>query len=228
MVASSDLNQIALKQLRLDVLPSVTHKAFLRCIHLSFFSSDNWYLAGGTALSLQAGHRQSVDLDFFTSQKTFDEKRTEEILSETKKWETSSLARNTLYGKFFNAKISLIAYPFFRPAEPFLQIGTVQVLTPLDIAAMKIVAISQRGRKRDFIDLYWLCRNRLTLYESLERAEHQYKVKQNRNHLLKSLVYFEDAEADPMPTIFFDADWATVKNYFLTEVPILAKKILGL
>ena len=228
MVASFDLNQATLKQLRLDILPPTTRKAFLRCVHLPFFSSNDWYLAGGTALALQAGHRQSVDLDFFTSQKTFDEKGAEETLSETKDWETSSLASRTLYGKFSGAKMSLIAYPFFRPAEPFIQLGAVSILTSPDIAAMKIVAISQRGRRRDFLDLYWLCQHRLTLLESVERAERQYTVRQNRNHLLKSLVYFADAETDPSPTIFFDADWPTVKNYFLTEVPRLAKKILGL
>lgn len=151
MVAPSRLNSAVLEQLHLDALPITTRKAFLHSIHLPFFSSSGWYLAGGTALALQVGHRQSVDLDFFTSQETFSEKAAAETL---------------------------------------------------DIAVMKVVAISQRGRKRDFIDLYWLCRHQLTLLESIERAERQYNVKQNRNHLLKSLVYFEDAEADPMPTLF--------------------------
>ncbi|MEK7208490.1 MAG: nucleotidyl transferase AbiEii/AbiGii toxin family protein [Patescibacteria group bacterium] len=227
MVATAQLNNV-LSTLRLDALPLFARDAFLRCATLSLFSRGGWYLAGGTALALQVGHRQSHDLDFFTSERRFSERRIEEELAREKTWVRESITDGTLYGELLGAKVSLIAYPLFKPAEPFLAVGTVSVLTPPDIAAMKITAISQRGRKRDFVDLYWLSRNVQPLAESFKRAQKQYSVRQNPNHIVKSLVYFGDAEADPMPTLFFDATWEDIKKYFRQEVLRIAKKLIGL
>lgn len=185
-------------------------------------------MAGGTALALQAGHRRSVDLDFFTAQKTFDEKKIEESFSNRGEWVTTSLSEGTVYGEFFGGKISLISYPFFRPARPMPAFGTVAMLAPADIAVMKIVAISQRGKKRDFFDLYWLCRNVRPLGDIIASVNQQYIVRQNPAHILKSLVYFSDAEDDPDPVIFFDADWKRVKDFFRGEVAAVAKKLMKL
>lgn len=214
--------------LYLNALPAITSRAFLRCTTMPLFANGEWYLAGGTALALQVGHRQSVDLDFFTPERTFDEQKTEVGLQATEMWETSSRSDGTLYGTFARAKMSLIAYPFFKPALATLKIGTVNLLRPQDIAAMKIVAISQRGRKRDFVDLYWLSKNIQPLAESFEHALAQYTARQNPSHMVKSMVYFEDAEQDPMPTLLFNATWENIKKYFQTEVPQIAKKLIGL
>lgn len=185
-------------------------------------------MAGGTALALQVGHRQSVDLDFFTPEKSFDEKKLQEKLNLESTWETDSLDHGTLYGRLLGAKMSLIAYPFFDHAEPLLQVGSVSIMTPPDIAAMKITAISQRGKKRDFVDLYWISKNVQPLEESIKRAERYYRTRQNPNHILKSLVYFVDAEDDPMPALFFNVSWDEVKKYFRREVPRIAADIFGL
>ena len=228
MVSSPQIKTQGLEALHLEALPPVTKKAFLRCVEMPFFSSKKWYLAGGTALALHAGHRQSVDLDFFTVEKSFDEKRIEEELSAAGDWKTSSMDYGTVYGEFGGAKMSLIAYPFFRPSEPFSRVGHVDIVVPPDIAVMKIVAISQRGKKRDFVDLYWMCLHTQSLRESIDRTLKQYTVRQNPTHLLKSLVFFEDAENDPMLELFFKADWRTVKSYFRREVPKIAESLMGL
>lgn len=211
-----------------DVLPKATMTAFKICTKIDFFSGDMWYLAGGTALALQMGHRQSVDLDFFTKQKTFNEKEIEEILNNKGEWVTTSLSKGTLYGELLKAKMSFIAYPFFTPAMPTKRCGTISLLTPPDIAVMKIIAISQRGKKRDFFDLYWICKNAQPLHESLLNVHKQYSVHQNLTHILKSMVYFEDAESDPEPEIFFKASWSEVKSYFNKEIPVIAKKVMNL
>lgn len=69
-------------------------------------------------------------------------------------WQTDILRKGTMYGKLYKAKVSFIAYPFFVPRQTFRLYGLVPVLDLRDIAVMKIVAISQRGRKRDFFYLY--------------------------------------------------------------------------
>ena len=209
-----------------SALPKATAKAFVRCSEINLFSRGAWYLAGGTALALQTGHRRSVDLDFFTKEKIFNEKKLEENMSEHGGWITSSVSRGMLYGEFLGAKISFIAYPFFTPAEPMRKQGAVLLLAPLDIAVMKIIAISQRGKKRDFFDLYWICQNINPLDSIISRVAKQYSVNQNTMHILKSLVYFEDAESDPEPEINFDANWKKVKNFFIKEIPIIADKVI--
>jgi len=94
---------------------------------------------------------------------------------------------------------------------------------------MKTIAVSQRGRKRDFFDLYWCANNLESLEEIIKRLPAQYpSVAHDYHHILKSMVYFEDAESDPEPEIFFNANWKEVKRFFMKEIPIIAKNVIGL
>jgi len=115
MVVARSIAKNELDKLHLDVLPRVTRLAFLECIKLPLFAKNNWYLAGGTALALQVGHRQSVDLDFFTTKLSFDELAVERELLATGKWQLTYKEKGTIYGVYADAKMSLIAYPFFIP-----------------------------------------------------------------------------------------------------------------
>lgn len=210
-----------------ETLPPNTKKA------LDFFSAEKWikkskwYLAGGTALALQAGNRKSFDLDFFTTDKDFDEKKLLARFIGNKYWSTDVEEKNTIYGQLFKAKVSFIAYPFFIPKQEFLWHNSARVLSRIDIAVMKITAISQRGKKRDFFDLYWCAKNIESLENIIKRLNVQYpSIAHNYHHILKSLVYFEDAESDPDPEIYFNADWKKVKNFFTKEIPLIADKIM--
>lgn len=221
--------RVAPEALHLDILPAATRRAFIACTRLGMFRASRWYLAGGTSLALHVGHRQSVDLDFFTPQKRFRTRALEEKLRATGRWRTTMARGGTLYGVFQNARVSFIAYPFFRPSRRSVSCGSVRMLIPEDIAAMKIVAISQRGRKRDFVDLYWYCMNRESLNDVVRRALRQYPdQRQNVPHFLKSLTYFDDAEKDPMPPLLFKTSWNEIKRYFSREVPRVARELLGL
>ena len=103
----------------------------------------------------------------------------------------------------------------------------IKILRPLDIAVMKIIAISQRGRKRDFLDLYWCAKNIEPLEKTIKRLKTQYPtVAHDYHHILKSLVYFNDAESDPEPDIYFKASWKDVKNYFEKEILNITNKII--
>ncbi len=213
-------------QLFFNTLPKDAVLALKKCSEIDFFLHDKWYLAGGTALALRAGHRRSYDLDFFTENKSFDEKGVEKVLNNQGEWITNHISEGTVFGLFSKTKMSLIAYPFFTPAQKVLKFGTVSLLAPADIAVMKIIAISQRGKKRDFFDLYWICQHVVPLYDSILKVDKQYSVRQNPNHILKSLIYFQDAEDDPEPEIYFKATWREVKKFFTKEIPVIAKKII--
>lgn len=208
-----------------SVLPSATKKALDILGKAMWLKRSSWYLAGGTALALQTGHRSSVDLDFFLPKYNFSSSKLLEHFGKNN-WETDILRENTVYGKLAKAKTSFIAYPFFVPRKPFHWYGTVRILDADDIAVMKLIAISQRGRKRDFVDLYWYCKNRGSLFEIFSKLDDQYpSVAHNYQHILKSLTYFVDAENDPMPKIFFKATWQGIKKFFEAEVVEIARKL---
>ena len=84
---------------------------------------------------------------------------------------------------------------------------------------MKIDAIAARGAKRDFIDLYFICAYGHGLPELLNCYDRKYrKLSSNIIHIKKSLVFFNDAEADEMPKMLKRTKWEAVKRYFENEV----------
>src|SRR3989344_3809923 len=98
-------------------------------------------------------------LDFFTKLSRFDNVDLLDRISSGGNLEIELNKDNTIFAKLLGAKISFIAYPFFVPQQIPMNYGAVKILLPIDIAVMKVVAISQRGRKRDFFDLYWCAKN---------------------------------------------------------------------
>ena len=210
-----------------DILPATAKKALNHLKGQLWLERTNWYLAGGTALALQVGHRTSQDLDFFNPRKFSPQSLVKKFSSDDLK--TTILREGTIYGSLLGAKISFIFYPFFLPKEPLLSYGSVRVLHERDIAVMKIVAISQRGTKRDFVDLYWYCQNREPLLDVVRRLEGQYpRIAHNYHHILKSLTYFADADADPIPKLHFRVTWKEIKNYFQTQIPQITRELLKL
>lgn len=172
---------------------------------------------------------KSFDLDFFSAEPKFDTNKILGKLSNNSGWKTNLDEENTIYGELFGAKVSFIAYPFFVPDSEFIKFGSIDILSARDIAVMKIIAISQRGRKRDFFDLYWCAKHIEPLEDAIRRLKKQYpSVAHDYHHILMSLEYFEDAQADSDPEIKFKAGWKQVKEYFESEVPQLMKKIMEL
>ena len=213
--------------LYLEILPRATKKALVFLSKQSWLNKSDWYLAGGTALALQTGRRKSIDLDFFTKKPKFNSKTVLGNFLNNNDWRINFEEENTVYGELFKAKVSFIAYPFFVPKQNFIQYGAIKILHPIDIAVMKVIAISQRGKKRDFFDLYWCAKNIEPLENLIKRLKIQYPtVAHDYHHILKSLVYFNDAESDPSPEIFFKATWKNVKDYFKKEIPIITNKII--
>ncbi|OGI94960.1 hypothetical protein A3A03_02190 [Candidatus Nomurabacteria bacterium RIFCSPLOWO2_01_FULL_40_18] len=213
----------------LGILPEKTRKALDFLSKKDWLADSRWYLAGGTALALQTGHRKSVDLDFFTQDKSFSNDNLLGHFSSLAEWKTDINSQGTIYGELFGAKVSFIAYPFFTPVEKPMLFGYVKILKQPDIAVMKIIAISQRGRKRDFFDLYWLVHHGEDLENTIRKLKNQYPtVAHDYHHILKSLVYFEDAEKDATPEINFKVTWNEIKNFFIHHIPQITKDLVDL
>lgn len=181
----------------------------------------NAYMAGGTAAALQLDHRISVDFDFFTEQAFVPRTFTDE-LSKQGSFEESQVSKGTVLGKFEGVKFSLFIYghPLLFDPLPFESVSIADIR---DVAAMKLDAISSRGAKRDFIDLYYICRTGYTLKDVFDFYDRKYgKLNSNFVHIQKSLIYFNDAEADEMPRMLKETKWKDVKRFFEREVRKIA------
>ncbi|MBI5043037.1 MAG: nucleotidyl transferase AbiEii/AbiGii toxin family protein [Nitrospirae bacterium] len=170
-------------------------------------------------MALQLGHRLSVDLDFFTQ----SEFSTELILQEMQKLRLSPQVlreeRGTLTTIIKGAKVSMFHYPY-----PFIDktvsIKGVPIAGILDIASMKIIAISQRGAKRDFIDLYFILQD-MPFWKIAKNMIERYGSNRINPVLIgKSLVYFRDAENDPEPLHCKEKmpKWDIIKKFFIKNI----------
>lgn len=179
---------------------------------------NDFYLAGGTGLALVFGHRISIDLDFFSSKKTDNEYMVRE-LKKIGNFEVETLEERTLHGTFEGTKLSFMHYPY-KLLKKTHAYGNIKIADPIDIACMKISAISSRGAKKDYVDLYYLLQ-KWSLAEIVAHFEEKYAgIGYNLMHILKSLSYFSDADSDPDP-VFLDRghpSWTAVKRTIQREV----------
>lgn len=177
-----------------------------------------FYLAGGTALALQIGHRVSVDLDFFTLS-MFDSNELFEFLKDS--YEVSGATRSvnslslfvTLHDERIKVDMIRHNYPFLQPVK---HVENIRLSSLQDIAAMKLNAVANRGAKKDFYDIYALL-TRFSLKELLTFFQQKYE-QLNSLTVLKSLVYFADADLEPDPVSLLDVSWADVKKEITTRV----------
>lgn len=186
------------------------------------------YLAGGTALALRLGHRISVDLDFFT-RKTFDEQKfAEKMNTLSVGFKLEKLDWRTVLGFVGKTKFSVFFYNYPLLSKPEKYLG-INIANIKDIAPMKLLAVSDRGIKRDFIDLYFIIavEKIFTLEEVFELYDLKFKtLPQNKLHILKSLSYFESAENTPMPKMLKKVEWPMIKKFFVRESKNLAMRFL--
>ncbi|MBU1110313.1 nucleotidyl transferase AbiEii/AbiGii toxin family protein [Patescibacteria group bacterium] len=179
----------------------------------------NFYLAGGTALALQLGHRVSEDLDFFSP----GEFQPLQLLSRIKKdlpdFETQNVNQSWGTLKFFNNRTMVSFFTYDYPLlENFTDFEGTKIASIKDIGSMKITAIADRSVKKDFIDLYFICQS-ISFEDLLENFKLKYKnINFELYHYLKSLAYFEEAEDTPMPYMLKPAEWEKVKEFLRGEI----------
>jgi hypothetical protein len=179
---------------------------------VAWVSKRGFYLAGGTGCALHLGHRRSQDLDFFSSA----DFSPGDLWAELKKMGDCTpdyTDAGTWVGEFLGTKIGFFHYPYplLRETVPFQGLALASLE---DIGCMKIEAIVGRGRKRDFIDLYFLLREMgFDLGSLLGLFRTKYASSPgNGIHLLKSLVYFIDADSDPNPVMLVEYSWPEIKK----------------
>lgn len=172
-------------------------------------------LVGGTALALQYGHRQSIDLDFFGG---LPEDK-EELVEMTRRVGNVLITNRTkmiLQTVINQVKVDFVDYSRYAWIdEPVLGDGFV-LASDKDIAAMKVNAIIGRGTRKDFIDLYVLLQH-YSLPEIMGFYKQKYPEFSEYRALL-SMTYFEDAEMQDMPKMFIDTHWDAMKKTIIQVV----------
>jgi predicted nucleotidyltransferase component of viral defense system len=171
-------------------------------------------LAGGTSLSLQIGHRLSVDLDFF-GKRPFESQEILDLVHPFGTVKMLSQRRNILVLDINGVKVDFVNYSYL-PIEPVQHHTGIRLLGLPDIAAMKLAAIAGRGRKRDFIDVFFLLK-KYKLAELLDFYNRKFPDG-SEFMVIKSLTYFEDADQDENPKMLQKIDWQKVKNSIQKEV----------
>ena len=175
---------------------------------------SDFYLVGGTSLSLQMGHRNSIDIDLFgNSEINFD--LFIKKLSEYGEVKVAQSTKNILITKINDVKVDFVNYKYPLLTD-CLYTDNIRMLSTKDIAAMKLNAIAGRGSKKDFIDLYFLL-NEFSLRDILSFYEEKFSDG-SVFMVQKSLTYFEDADIQLQPKMFLDFNWETCKQKIIEEV----------
>lgn len=175
---------------------------------------------GGTSLALQFGHRLSIDLDFF-SENLIEH---EEILINIKPLGKVDIVSKSKYISCFyidDIKVDFVSLPYKWIDESVLK-DSIRLASIKDIAAMKLAAITNRGSKKDFIDLALLI-DQLGLNQMMNLYHEKYPDGMEMM-VLRSLVYFDDADAQPDPVMLVPYDWRKVKKLILDEVKLFSNQ----
>lgn len=194
---------------------------------LGFLKKYGLYLAGGTALALQLGHRRSMDLDFYTSKEFKYKKLRGELERKFKKAIFIQGSEGTLIMELDKVAASFFRYPYHLifPVIKFNELPP--IASTKDIAAMKLIAIADRGIKRDFFDIYFLLKE-----FSLETVFKWVKEKYpefNIYSAVRGLTYFDDAEKKKSQRRIYllkNVSWPRVKKVLIEKTNEYRKKCL--
>lgn len=166
-------------------------------------------LVGGTSLALQIGHRKSIDIDLFGKIDT-DEINIIDLLLPLGEVVQIKKSKNISIFLVNNLKLDVVNYPY-PWIDSLIEVDNIRLAGIKDIAAMKLNAITGRGTKKDFVDLFFLLQK-----FSIEEIFMFYNLKYKHPPemlALKSLLYFDDAENDEMPDMLMPVSWKEAKTF---------------
>lgn len=191
--------------------------------------SDQFVLAGGTALMLQIGHRLSFDFDCFCQ---------EEVLPDT-----IDRKIKRIFGKVFipvvrtreqvtfttghRIEVTFVSHPY-PPLKKLIATDFIPLFHTDDLVANKAYTIGRRGAWRDYVDLFFFLKWKLyTLNIIIDHAKRKFENEFNEKLFLEQLVYFKDI--DMVTTNFLKESYSNsdIQSFLEYEVEQYLKKVLG-
>ncbi len=178
---------------------------------MQFTELDSFYLVGGTALSLYFGHRQSIDLDLFSTKEFANEPI---VLALERAFSDLQYSNpNNPVGLFTfisGIKVDIVKHHYFPLIDqPIVEEG-IRLFGVRDLMAMKIAAILKRGVKKDFWDIAELL-NHYTVEDFINAYNTKYPNQQVLISIPQALTYFADAEESEDPISLKGQTWKGVK-----------------
>ncbi len=196
---------------------AITSKARKIFKKLKYFSE--FYLAGGTALALQLGHRVSVDFDFFWGKNI-----PKDLLSKAriifKDFEVKTIVNHSeqLTMIIEGVNVSFIRYPF-PVISKFIKHQEVKILPALEIAVMKAYALGKRATLKDYIDLYFVLKEKIgTLGDIIILCEKKYGKEFDPRLFLEQLIYLKDIEEIEIQFLKETVSMSEIEEFFEEEV----------
>lgn len=182
-------------------------------------------LVGGTSLSLQLGHRESVDIDLFTDSEygSIDfnmlEKKLNDIFTyvEPPSVDIVGTGQSYFVGNNGIDSVKLDLYYTDRFVFPFIVEHNIRFASIEDVAAMKLETIADGGRKKDFWDIHELL-NKYSIDEMIEFYLNRYPYGLSKDKLLQKVVDFSASEDDFTPNCYRGKAWELIKLDLIKEV----------
>lgn len=184
-----------------------------------FSRVKSFYLVGGTALALQIGHRLSVDFDFFS-----EEPLPKNLLSRVKRiFAPLPLAVTYRAPEQINLTIHGVKTTFFHYEYPvvdtLVSYKGISLASIREVAAMKAFAIGKRLAYKDYIDWYFLLKDKhVTLQEVIDHAAKKYDGDFNDRLFLGQLVSFEDVETQKIDFLRGEISRGEIEGFLKNEV----------
>lgn len=178
----------------------------------------NFYLVGGTALSLKYGHRISIDLDLF-SHIDFNKEAILNALTNEFQDDFFYEETHTSWGIFCfikDVKIDIVKYshPIIAEVE---DLEGIRMYNDDDIIAMKFNAVLGRGKKKDFWDISELL-NHYSLDQMISYHQKKFPAQMLLISIPSALTYFADAEESEDAVSLKGQTWESVKNHIRGKV----------
>ncbi|HZF07681.1 MAG TPA: nucleotidyl transferase AbiEii/AbiGii toxin family protein [Thermoanaerobaculia bacterium] len=196
--------------------------------------AEEMYLAGSAALALHLGHRPVRDLDLMSGTNRLNGPERRDLLEELVSLDPETQVETARDGYLFarlpgSAGVGLrfFYYPYPR-VDPDEDLAGLAVASLADLGLMKLAAITSRASRRDFVDLYLLCRE-LPLEDLLARAEDKFgHVRDFPLQALKGLADLSQLGGEPMPRLARPLAWEEVDAWREGEVRRLGRERVGL
>jgi len=183
----------------------------------SVLSNNLFYLAGGTGLAIILAHRKSYDFDFFSKDQFSTEKLLEIIVKSFEEDEVilSEIKEDTLIVFLNNIQVSFFQYNY-PLLKNLIKKDGLYIASLEDILAMKVIAIIQRGTKKDFIDLWTIIKEKkYSLQDIFIFCKTKYGKAFSESIALKALTYFKDAEEETPEEEESNFSWESIKKYLI-------------
>lgn len=179
---------------------------------------NKFYLAGGTSLALQLGHRKSIDLDFFT-EKSLSKTLISQLEKKTHSTATILIHTKTELTVFISGvKLTFLQYPFAL-LFPLVKTDVIPLASVRDITSMKAYALGRRRSLKDYVDLYTVfLQNDLRIEEVILDAQTKFKDSFNDRSFLRQLLAPEDLEDEKIDWLIPAVSIKKMQSFFIDEI----------